>query len=34
MVFENGNVYLGSWKNDKFHGFGQLQRVDGSYIEG
>ncbi len=23
MIYANGNVYIGAWKDDKFHGFGK-----------
>ena len=28
--FENGEIYIGNFKNDRFHGQGMIIKIDGS----
>ena len=30
----NGNLFIGSWKNDKRHGYAELTLYDGVKLEG
>jgi len=34
MIHADGDVYEGTWKDDKAHGFGVFNRTDGSKYEG
>lgn len=34
MVFPDGNIYKGTWKNNKMHGKGEFEWQDGRHYEG
>ena len=34
MIFANGDVYVGEWKEGKRNGMGKLTWLDGTLIEG
>lgn len=34
MVYSNGSVYIGDWRDFKFHGYGKLVQEGGVIFEG
>jgi hypothetical protein len=34
MKFANGNIYEGSWKEDKREGYGKMEYINGDIYEG
>ena len=34
MIYEDGSVYDGQWRNNKFDGYGTYKHIDGSIIKG
>ena len=34
MIYSNGDVFVGEWRNDQAHGRGTLTRADGSIDKG
>lgn len=34
MVHKNGDIYIGSWLDNKYDGQGELTRIDGSKYKG